>query len=157
MTTPVYTLKPNSIPGEYYCGDLPGNLQYKKDLHALAAIAVPTTDTSVIEWEHLPCSNEYRAALLPHTKKPDDWTLIMVMKKVDTTRGVWMKGALLNKATRAVALLTTCDSVDIIHANGNRAIQSCADGWFVGHYRMGAPLCFWEALSTVCKQYTMDE
>ncbi len=154
MSEDKYILKPNSIPGEYYCGDLPGNLQYNKRIAALAALEIPAgAPTLDDEWTHIPCIREYRAALLPHTKNPDDWRLIMAMKKTSLLHGTWIKGALLHVATGAVALMTTCNSAEAIQSNGNRAIGSHEEGWFVGHYRMGAPLCFWRDLAGICRQY----
>ena len=146
-----YVLKPNSIAGEYYCGDLPGRIQYKKNAGALMAmnltgLAAAPTDA---QWKHEPCTAENLHRLLPHTQNPADWTLRMVMKRINDDDTVWLKGALVNNTTGDVALLTAASSSEAITSHDNRAIKSNADGWYVGHYRMGAPLIFWRTLQNV--------
>ncbi len=149
-------LKPNSMPDEYYLGDLPGTLQYKKTINELVNITIPEVvrcgeDTPT--WMHEPCTIANRDSLLPYTKKPEEWILIMVISRVDSENDcIWTKGALMNKETKEIALMTTCNSESAI-TKENRAIRSNADGWFIGHYRMGAPLQFWTDLSNVCRQY----
>lgn len=146
-----YVLKPNSIAGEYYCGDLPGRIQYKKDAGALkgmdlSGLAPAAADA---QWKHEACTAENLHRLLPHTQSPADWTLRMVMKRINEDDSVWLKGALVNNETGEIALLTAASSSEAITSRENRAIKANADGWFVGHYRMGAPLIFWRTLQNV--------
>lgn len=155
-----YILKPNSIDGEYYCGDLPGNLQYRKDSAEL--IAMDTTALSEgdfdKEWSHDVCSAENKNRLLPHTQNPQRWDLRMVMKRTTSEGRVWLKGVLINKQNGEVALMTACDSKDAVEKGWNvpgvkhRSIQSNDKEWFVGHYRMGGPLIFWRSLQGVLRQ-----
>lgn len=149
-----YELRANSVEGEYYCGDLPGNLQYSKDAAALLAMntrdLVPTDRDA--QWSPENCTAANRDRLMPHTKKPAEWRLIMVMKKTLDDGSVALKGALQNKTTGAIALMTTFNRREAILERGHRAIESGAEGWFVGHYRMGAPPIFWRALQDVLAQ-----
>jgi hypothetical protein len=149
-------LKPNSIPDEYYLGDLPGTLQYKKTINELVNITFPEVvrcGEDAPTWMHEPCTIANRDSLLPYTKNPNEWILIMVISKYDSENDcIWTKGALMNKETKEIALMTACNSESAI-TKENRAIRSNTDGWFIGHYRMGAPLQFWIDLSNVCRQY----
>ena len=150
------TLKSNSIPNEYYLGDLPGTLQYKKTINELINITIPEVvrcGEDEPNWMHEPCTIENRDLLLPHTKNPEEWILIMAISRCDTENDcIWTKGALMNKETKEIALMTA-SNVESSITKENRAIRSFADGWFIGHYRMGAPIQFWIDLSNVCRQY----
>lgn len=67
-------------------------------------------------------------------------------KITDQDHEIWIKDALENRATGKIALLTTTNSRQNIVSSGNRAIQSQDPDWFVGQYRMCAPLIFWKEL-----------
>ena len=58
----------------------------------------------------------------------------------------WIKGALLNKTTNLLALMTSSKGKDRIIDNGNRPIPSYNPDWFIGHYRLVAPAKFWHEL-----------
>lgn len=140
------TLKISSIPSEYYYGDLPGTLQYRKDPALLKALDVPFIDAQ--DSGYVVVSDQCIERVLPISStagKPFDWEQILVMQKIDGDR-IWIKAALKNKKTGLIALLTGCNSETGITDNGHRAIKAWEDGWFVGHYRMAAPLTFWAAL-----------
>jgi hypothetical protein len=146
-----YELKPNSIPNEYYCGDLPGTLQYKKSLKALQRMntnyALTPQDA---EWTYELCGQENADRLLPHTQKKGDWRIVHVMKRVRPNE-TWLKGALINRQTGEIALMTSCSRRESIIEDGNRAMESHAEDWSIGHYRMGAPIVFWKSLQDVLK------
>ena len=57
-----------------------------------------------------------------------------------------MKGALLNYDTNEIALLTTFNSEQYIRDKNNRPVKTIDANWFVGHYRLLAPLIFWREL-----------
>lgn len=59
---------------------------------------------------------------------------------------VCMKGALLNQDTNEIALLTTFNSEQHIRDRNNRPVKTLDNNWFVGHYRLLAPLIFWKEL-----------
>ena len=147
-----YTLRPNSIPNEFYCGNLPGTLQYRLDAESLIRMDTSGTMTETdLVWTRETCTDAMKGALLPRTQKPANWDLVMAMKR-NIGQGVVIKGVLVNRATRKIALMTTFDNKDTIISRGNRPIQSNREGWFVGHYRMGAPIVFWRSLQTVLSQ-----
>jgi hypothetical protein len=140
------TLKISSIPGEYYYGDLPGTLQYRKDPALLKALDVPVVDAQ--DSGYVEISEQCLERMLPVSStagKPSDWEQILVMQKIDGDR-IWLKAALKNTKSGLIALLTSCNSEKGMTDNGHRAIKAWDDGWFVGHYRMAAPLAFWAAL-----------
>ena len=86
--------------------------------------------------------------LLPKTSSNsnlDDWKLLLIIKYKDNDDN-WIKGALLNKKTNLIALMTSSKGKEQIIENGNRAISSYDSEWFVGHYRLIAPRKFWYEL-----------
>ena len=149
VQVPPYVLKTNTIPGDYHCGDLPGNLQYQKSVPALATMVIPEGDHSAQGWERIALTHDVKKSLLGHTQNPTDWTLVMAMKRTDGDC-IWIKGALRNKKTGNIGLMTCCSNEESILRRGNRAMRSNADGWFVGRYRMSANLAFWASLKDVC-------
>jgi hypothetical protein len=72
----------SSITNEYYCGDLPGNLQYKKDPQELMALQLPdnSDERGFKLCEH---SAENLRRITPHTRCNVDWKILLMMKKVD--------------------------------------------------------------------------
>ncbi len=152
------SLKLSSIRHEYYHGDLPGMLQYKKSVKELSELEISIEklmeemDQIGGTWYHLPCTAYYRDVMLPHTRTPKDWRLIMLMQKTQGDN-IWLKGALMNIHTNEIALMTSCNNESAIVGDNNRPIRSNCSGWYVGHYRMGAPLKFWSDLAEICKQY----
>lgn len=115
-------LKPNSIVDEYYLGDLPGTLQYKKTINELVNITIPevvrSAEYDTPTWMHEPCTIANRDSLLPYTKKPEEWILIMVISRCDSENDcIWTKGALMNKETKEIALMTADQIIDPIRRN----------------------------------------
>ena len=140
------TKTPNN-PNEFYLGGLPGQLQYSKSQDEFINL---NTDIDVISnddgWYFAPHTKENLMKLTPNTpggKK--NWKILVIIEKVynDITL---LKGALLNRDTNEIALLTTIDNKDFIISQNNRPIHSCYDKWFIGHYRMTAPLIFWKEI-----------
>lgn len=150
-----YTLKKNTIPNEFYCGDLPGSLQYKKNAMLLSTLSLPSVTA-----ETKPCfipiavTDSIKARLLPATKTAgslNNWNLIIAMERVTST-ATYIKGALQNKQTGSIALMTSCSTKEDIQNHGHRAIQSQAKDWYVGFYRMSAPIEYWSALKKVLQE-----
>jgi hypothetical protein len=141
-------IKASTIQNEYYFGDLPGSLQYNvsaEELGQLQFDAYYVEDDRGFQFcEH---SLENLRRVLPHTKNHEDWKIILMMKKeMDDGNKIWLKAALLHKSTGQVALLTSTNSKENIELGGHRAIRSIEGTWFVGHYRMSAPVIFWKEL-----------
>ncbi len=147
------TLRLNSIPHEYYLGDLPGTMQYKKTVGELTSI----TNIDIIDdncgYVQIPVTPELLPCFIPKTKsgRDGDWQLLVVFRRDDIVeergREVWMKGALLNRRDGRIALITTTNNEQNILSRGNRALKTMSNRWFVGFYRMGAPMIFWQTVA----------
>ena len=140
----------NNRPCAYFLGDLIGTLQYKKNYDTIKHLVIPQTSYNE---EHYTLgytldvnSIDNLKRLTPDTKTGrQHWELILVMIKVEN--GVThLKGALLNVETREIALMTTFSDKQYIIDHGNRAIKSLDNQYFIGHYRLLAPLYFWQEL-----------
>lgn len=59
---------------------------------------------------------------------------------------IWLKGALLNQSTGKIALLTSTNHPENIRKKGSRTVKTLDGKWYVGHYRMSAPIYFWKEL-----------
>ena len=151
-----------SIPNEFYLGDLPGTLQYTKSIEEISDLVLPESlsgkdETNGFEMSIYTDSTHEEDLLrsTPNTKTgtKNEWTLILCMKlvKIDDSCEIWLKSALLNKKTNKIALMTSTNNILNITSRGHRAIQSCFQDWFIGHYRMSAPLLFWRVLQTRLK------
>jgi len=142
-------------PNYFYCtaritntGVEKGHLQYNINPEILKKNIINNVDienNNIIIEENTE-SNLKR--LLPKTNSNsnlDDWKLLLIIKYKDNNDN-WIKGALLNKKTNLIALMTSSKGKQQIIENGNRAIQSYDPEWYVGHYRLIAPLKFWHEL-----------
>ena len=132
---------------EYYHGDLPGTLQYAKspsDLLAIPNLSLQDGDCGYLQ---IPVSQDLLKRFIPNTKTgcSAEWELLLVFQR---TKGaeIWMKGAMRNKSTGNIALMTCTNAKENITTRGNRALNSCDPDWFIGFYRMCAPMVFWRAL-----------
>ena len=85
---------------------------------------------------------------VPHSntkfRNLENWRVIMIMKKADDIDEniLWVKIALLNRYTNKIALLTSTNTKSRLP----RPVKTQNQDWFVGHYRMSAPLFFWNEL-----------
>lgn len=158
------SLKPNSIVHrdgqEYYLGDLPGTLQYKKTREELISITNLDHQDSDCGYAQVAVTADLTKRFVPNTDtgRKGDWELLVVFKSNTEHEGTgelrgkkineaWMKAALRNKKTGEVALMTSTNNKNNITRHGNRALDSLEAGWFVGFYRMGAPMVFWRAVA----------
>ena len=121
-----------------------GHLQYKIKPDILKDMIINNIeDNNIIIEEN---TEEYLKRLLPKTTRNGDcsnWKLLLVVKYKDNN---WIKGALLDKRTNLIALMTSANGKDKIIEGNHRAISSHDDEWFIGHYRLTAPLKFWYEL-----------
>jgi hypothetical protein len=138
-------LKISSIPNEYYCGDLPGNLQYKKDKDELINLATEGFDEETRGFKLCEHSIENLRRIVPQTQAKKKWKILLMMSRDDGDE-IWLKAALLNTDTGKIALLTSTNSRENLERRNNRAIKTVDGSWFVGHYRMSAPIVFWREL-----------
>ena len=138
-------LSNSSIPHEYYFGDLPGTLQYKKEMNELINLTIPDENDEKCGFELCEHSAENLNRAIPHTQRNGDWKIILMMQKnVDGI--VWLKSALLNKNTGKVALLTSTNDKKNLERTNGRSVKTLDGEWVVGHYRMSAPVVFWKEL-----------
>jgi hypothetical protein len=137
-------ISPSSIPNEYYFGDLPGTLQYSKDAEELLALELPENkeDCGYKLCEH---SLENLHRIIPCTQRKVDWKILLMMR-AENGDEIWLKAALQDKITGKVALLTTTNNKENLERRGHRAIKTLDGTWFVGHYRLCAPVVFWREL-----------
>ena len=137
-------IKASSIEHQYYFGDMPGTLQYNKEVRELidCQLVDDSDDCGFQLCEH---SVENLRRVTPHTQRKTDWKIILMMKH-ENDNEIWLKAALLNKTTGKVALMSSTNLRENIEKRNNRAIKTVDGNWFVGHYRMTAPVVFWSEL-----------
>lgn len=139
-------LKAASCDNEYYLGDLPGTLQYSKDIEEILHAELPVDEETR---GYSPCEHslENLQRITPITQKNTKWKILLIMKSETSNVGeIWLKAALLNTETGKIALLSSTNNKDNIEKRQNRAIATVDGTWFVGHYRMCAPVVFWSEL-----------
>jgi hypothetical protein len=157
-------LKSSSIPNEFYLGDKPGTLQYKKLPNEIceAVSLLPDNQNEGEErrWETVyTCSDledtSYDTTkLLPNTKTANNGNWIALFVQIHSALGGnWIKSALYNKHDGRIALMTSCDKKELFP----RAIHTKDNNWFVGHYRMSAPLYFWRELSELISELQLNK
>jgi len=133
-------IKPSSIPNEYYFGDKPGTLQYKKKPYDLLAIRLPV-NPSVNGYYLCEHSLENLRRITPLTQKKTDFKILLIMSS-EQDGEIWLKAALQDRITGNIALLTATNKKE----NLKRPIKTLDGAWYVGHYRMSAPVVFWKEL-----------
>ena len=143
------SLQMSSIPHEYYFGDLPGTLQYKMSAESLISLEIPQDDSNSCGYVFAEHSLANLLRLTPNTDtgNRNEWKLLLVMQRVsDDGNTIWLKGALLNKETGDIALMTSTNNREILADNGHRGLSSHNDDWTIGRFRMCAPTIFWSEL-----------
>ena len=141
-----YELRESSIEAEYYCGDLPGTLQLRKDPAELKKLDVDHLKEDSKNWVVLEKSEEVFKQLLRKNKKIEDHELICVTKSVSGSGMVWLKGAIYNKKSKLVYLMTATNDRSAV----DRPLDSHDPFYVIGHYRMCAPKIFWNTLKNSC-------
>lgn len=148
MTT---ILRPSSIAGEFYLGDKPGTLQYHVLPELLAGLETWINDTN--DWS---VSTEHTLAnlnrVVPDTVSGNkgSWSIILLMQK-NVGDESWLKAALKNEKTGEIALMTSTNKKENLERCESRVLKSHDAEWYIGHYRMSAPMIFWEELSKKMK------
>ena len=148
-------IKHSSIQNEYYLGDLPGTLQYTidpNDVLDIDNIERTPDDVDRCGFEFVEHSYEYYSAVIPNTATGinNEWNMFLLMKK-EVDGEIWLKAALRNKKTGKIALMTSTNTIHNLLNHNHRAIKSLNDKWFIGHYRMSAPMFFWRELQNRLK------
>ncbi len=143
-----YVLRISSIKDEYYCGDLQGTLQLRKDPHELVNLNTDDLpDDSDKAWTIDEVNAENSARLMRKNMNATNHELLCVTRNVGTDGTIWLKGAVLNKSTNLIALLTSTNN----RARVDRPLDSHDPTYVIGHYRMCAPKIFWVHLKETLK------
>jgi hypothetical protein len=138
-------LRLSSVPNEYYCGDLPGTLQYNKDKEELIGLVTEGIDEETRGFQLCEHSLENLRRITPQSQAKRKWKVLLMMKREDGHE-IWLKAALMDMDTGKVALLTSTNAKENLERRNNRTIRTVDGTWFVGHYRMIAPMVFWREL-----------
>lgn len=138
-------LRLSSVPNEYYCGDLPGTLQYNKDKEELIGLVTEGIDEETRGFQLCEHSLENLRRITPQSQAKRKWKVLLMMKREDGHE-IWLKAALMDMDTGKVALLTSTNAKENLERRNNRTIRTVDGTWFVGHYRMSAPMVFWREL-----------
>jgi hypothetical protein len=138
-------LRLSSVPNEYYCGDLPGTLQYNKDKEELIGLVTEGIDEETRGFQLCEHSLENLRRIMPQSQAKRKWKVLLMMKREDGHE-IWLKAALMDMDTGKVALLTSTNAKENLERRNNRTIRTVDGTWFVGHYRMSAPMVFWREL-----------
>jgi hypothetical protein len=142
-----YVLRESSIEHEYYCGDLQGTLQLRKDPTQLVNLHTDDLSDDHKNWTVVETSNDLFLKLLRKNKKVDNHELICVTQSVGTDGSIWLKGAILNTTSGLIYLMTATSN----RAAVDRPLDSHDSTYVIGHYRMCAPKVFWAHLKTALK------
>lgn len=144
----ITTLRESSIKNEYYFGDLPGTLQLRKDPHELAKLEVDHLSDIETNWKVVENSDELFLKLLRKNKKIEGHELVCVFQAIGKEGSIWLKGAILNKKTGLVYLMTSTNTRVLVP----RPLDSHDHTYVIGHYRMCAPKIFWKHLKETLKE-----
>jgi len=115
-------LKATTIRNEYYFGDLPGTLQYRITKEELAHLDLSIDDEETRGFYlDFHTEDNYRR-LLPDTVtgNASSWRILLVMRAERENGIICLKGALENKQTGEIALITdgvlarTCEPCSIL-------------------------------------------
>lgn len=142
-----YVVRISSIKGEYYCGDLQGTLQLRKDPHELANLKTEDLSDDDKSWTIDEVNAENSLRLTRKNMKVPNHELVCVTRSVGTDGSVWLKSAVLNKTTGLIALLTATNNRTAV----DRPLDSHDPTYVIGHYRMCAPKIFWDHLKIILK------
>ncbi len=130
-----------------------GHLQYQIIPELLINVII--LDGDLLDFVIEEKTEENIKRLLPLTKTAgdiNDYKLLLVIKLKRDNNLICLKGALLNKKTNRIALMTSFNSEKHITDNNSRAIKSHDPSYFIGHYRLSAPPKFWSELIKIVKQ-----
>jgi hypothetical protein len=136
----------SSIPYDYYLGDLPGTLQYKKEPEEIINCVIPDDNFNDRGFRFCEHSEENLRRVLPLSQTNIKWKILLMMRAECEDGEIWLKAALENRETGKIALLTASNRAENILKRGNRTAKTVDGEWFVGRYRMSAPIVFWREL-----------
>ena len=138
-------LRLSSIPNEYYCGDFPGTLQYNKEKDEIINLVTEGIDEETRGFQLCEHSLENLRRITPHTQAKRKWKVLLMMKR-EHGEAIWLKAALMDMDTGKIALLTSTNARENLERLLHKPLRTLDGTWFVGRYRMCAPMVFWREL-----------
>ena len=134
----------------------PGQMQYKVlPEHILNMNTLKLPDTSTIDGNILfeRHTKENLARLTPNTKtgNSSEWGILLIISHSprsedgNTDADVYLKGALLNKTTREIALMTSMNNI-AAGKYANRVVRSHDPLYKICQAKFIAPILFWREL-----------
>ena len=130
----------------------PGLMQYKISQEViLSLLPNGTKNINCIynkDWSFAQHTIENLQKLTPNTKtgKANKWKIILIIKSIkERDYGECLKGALLNKDTNEIALMTSLNKENS-NAYKNRLVKSLHKDYKICQCKMIAPLVFWDEL-----------
>ena len=130
----------------------PGLLQYKVSQKTiLSLLPYGTKNIDCIynkDWTFESHSKENLQKLIPNTKtgKANEWKILLIIKSINNRDyGECLKGALLNKKTKEIALMTSLNKIQATKYQ-HRLINSLHKDYKICQCKMIAPLIFWDEL-----------
>ena len=128
----------------------PGLMQYKVSQEViLSLLPNGTKNINCIynkDWSFAQHTLENLQKLTPNTKtgKANKWKIILIIKATSKDGKVSLKGALLNKDTNEIALMSTINTKH--HDARCRLVKSLHKDFKICQCKMIAPLIFWDEL-----------
>ena len=149
---PVYTLIPHSTKNNEWqmakdgVGITPGTMQYKLTKEIIISLTknLPISQSEIDNphWTFDRHTEENLRKLTPNTPtgRANEWKLLLVMKTTDNEHGVnGMKGALINKTTNQIALMSCLNKVSSA-VYKERVVRSMNPDYKICRSKMVAPL-----------------
>ena len=130
----------------------PGTMQYKVNKDIIISLTknkqIPQSEIDNPHWTFDRHTEENLRKLTPNTKTglANEWKLILVIKTTNTEQGYeCMKGALLNKETNEIALMSSLNKISSA-VYTKRMVNSMHEDYKICRCKMTAPLMFWHEL-----------
>ncbi len=130
----------------------PGLMQYKVSQETiLSLLPNGTKNINCIynkDWFFAQHTTENLQKLIPDTKtgKANEWKILLIIKSINLRNyGECLKGALLNKDTNEIALMTSLNKENA-DSYENRLVKSLHKDYKICQCKMIAPLIFWDEL-----------
>jgi len=130
----------------------PGLMQYKVSQEViLSLLPNGTKNINCVynkDWSFAQHTLENLQKLTPNTKtgKANKWKIILIIKGWSEKKGrECLKGALLNKESNEIALMTSLNKVNA-DSYRNRLVKSLHKDYKICQCKMIAPLVFWDEL-----------
>ena len=129
----------------------PGLMQYKVSQEVILSL-LPNGTKNIDcvynkDWSFAQHTRENLQKLTPNTKtgRANKWKIILIIKAIQGDDKECLKGALLNKETNEIALMTSLNKKNA-DSYRNRLVSSLHKDYKICQCKMIAPLIFWDEL-----------